>query len=193
MWMLNEVEGVLCSNRKVIMFGQRWWDEESSGEVSEGQRPVLTEAQERVVMGHSFIPQHQSVFAEQSHHATLSSPGQSQIQHTGTHTHTSNWSEHTTLQHIPMLIIRGVMKAAYVCLTSHRPVMSCCYSYHQDTVCIVCGVWVVSSHCHVFVALIGPGSNGAWLTLNLLYSERERRCLCSVCVWRAHGEASISG
>lgn len=85
--MLNEVEGVLCSNRKVIMFGQRWWDEESSGEVSEGQRPVLTEAQERVVMGHSFIPQHQSVFAEQSHHATLSSPGQSQIQHTGTHTH----------------------------------------------------------------------------------------------------------
>ncbi|KAF4084150.1 hypothetical protein AMELA_G00125360 [Ameiurus melas] len=64
---------------------ERWWDEESSGEVSEGQRPVLTEAQERVVMGHSLIPQHQSVqsSAEQSPHATLSSPGQAQIQHIG--------------------------------------------------------------------------------------------------------------
>ncbi|XP_053093378.1 protein TALPID3 isoform X3 [Pangasianodon hypophthalmus] len=62
---------------------KRWWDEESSGEVSEGQRPVLTEAQERVVMGHSLIPQHHSISAEQSPHATLSSPGQSPSQHTG--------------------------------------------------------------------------------------------------------------
>ncbi|XP_060790397.1 protein TALPID3 isoform X2 [Neoarius graeffei] len=86
---------------------QRWWDEESSGEVSEGQRPVLTEAQERVVMGHSFIPQHQSVFAEQSHHGTLSSPGQSQIQHTGAvvkngglSVNVSLSAEHTEAQHV---------------------------------------------------------------------------------------------
>ncbi|XP_053488117.1 protein TALPID3 isoform X2 [Ictalurus furcatus] len=64
---------------------ESWWDEESSGEVSEGQRLVLTEAQERVVIGHSLIPQHQSIqpSAEQSPHATLSSPGQAQTQHIG--------------------------------------------------------------------------------------------------------------
>lgn len=99
--MLNEVEGVLCSNRKMIMFGQRWWDEESSGEVSEGQRPVLTEAQERVVMGHSLIPQHWPFFAEQLHHATLSSPGQSQTQHTGTHVHTGTHIKLIRTQHSP--------------------------------------------------------------------------------------------
>ncbi|KAF5909662.1 protein TALPID3 isoform X6, partial [Clarias magur] len=62
---------------------ERLWDEESSGEVSEGQRPVLTETQEKVVMGHSLITQGQSVSAEQPSHASLLSPGQSQAQHTG--------------------------------------------------------------------------------------------------------------
>lgn len=79
------------------MFGQRCWDEESIGEVSEGQRPVLTEAQERVVLGQSLIPQYHAVSAEQSPHATLSSPGQSQTQRTGTQIHTVNLLEHSTL------------------------------------------------------------------------------------------------
>lgn len=78
---------MMCINSGLIVFGQRW-DEESIGEVSEGQRPILTEAQERVVMGHSLIPQHQSISAEQSSHATLKSPGQSPSQHTGKHKHT---------------------------------------------------------------------------------------------------------
>ncbi|TSO25179.1 Protein TALPID3 [Bagarius yarrelli] len=62
----------------------RWWDDDSSGEVSEGQRLVLTEAQEKVMIGHSLIPQHQSVqpSSDKSPHATPSSPGQSQPQHT---------------------------------------------------------------------------------------------------------------
>ncbi|XP_036449445.1 protein TALPID3 isoform X2 [Colossoma macropomum] len=63
---------------------ERSWDEESSGEVSEGQRPVLTAAQEKVVTGHSFIrhwPTQSNT--EQSPHATLTSPGQLLIQHTG--------------------------------------------------------------------------------------------------------------
>ncbi|KAI5618986.1 protein TALPID3 [Silurus asotus] len=62
---------------------EKWCDEESSGEVSEGQRPVLTEAQERVVMGHSLIPQHQSPSAELSLYTTLNSLGQSQMKYTG--------------------------------------------------------------------------------------------------------------
>lgn len=79
------------------MFGQRSWDEESIGEVSEGQRPILTKAQERVVMGHSLIPQHQSISAERSPHATLRSPGQSPTQHTGKHKHRCVLSGHSTL------------------------------------------------------------------------------------------------
>ncbi|XP_046711148.1 protein TALPID3 isoform X1 [Silurus meridionalis] len=62
---------------------EKWCDEESSGEVSEGQRPVLTEAQERVVMGHSLIPQRHSPAAEQSLYTTLNSLGQSQMKYTG--------------------------------------------------------------------------------------------------------------
>ncbi|KAL7873156.1 hypothetical protein AOLI_G00122270 [Acnodon oligacanthus] len=63
---------------------ERSWDEESSGEVSEGQRPVLTAAQEKVVTGHSLI-QHwpNQSNTDQSPHATLTSPGQLVIQHTG--------------------------------------------------------------------------------------------------------------
>ncbi|XP_017555335.1 protein TALPID3 isoform X2 [Pygocentrus nattereri] len=63
---------------------ERSWDEESSGEVSEGQRPVLTAAQEKVVTGHSLIrhwPTQSNT--DQSPHATLTSPGQLVIQHTG--------------------------------------------------------------------------------------------------------------
>ncbi|XP_058254990.1 protein TALPID3 isoform X3 [Hemibagrus wyckioides] len=64
---------------------ERWRDDESSGEVSEGQRPVLTVVQEKVVTGHSLISQHQSIqpSTEQSPYANPGSPGQSQIQHTG--------------------------------------------------------------------------------------------------------------
>lgn len=90
---------MLCSNSGVIMFGQRWWDEESIGEVSEGQRPVLSEAQERVVMGHSLIPHHQPISAEQSPHATLRSPGQSPTQPTGTHIHKESHIKLTRTQH----------------------------------------------------------------------------------------------
>lgn len=82
------------------MFGQTWWDEESIGEVSEGQRPVLTAAQERVVTGCSLVPQHQPVSTEQSPHASLSSPGQSQIQHTGTHIQTDETYENTAIPNI---------------------------------------------------------------------------------------------
>uniref|UniRef100_A0A8B9L320 Si:ch211-185a18.2 n=1 Tax=Astyanax mexicanus TaxID=7994 RepID=A0A8B9L320_ASTMX len=66
---------------------ERYWDEESSGEVSEGQRPPLTTAQEKVVTGHSLILQQPTQStqptAEQSTHTTLTSPGQLPVQHTG--------------------------------------------------------------------------------------------------------------
>ncbi|GAA6109405.1 protein TALPID3 isoform X1 [Tachysurus ichikawai] len=66
---------------------ERWRDDESCGELSEGQRPVLTVAQERVVMGHSLISQHQSIqpsaIQSQNTYAILSSPGQSETQQTG--------------------------------------------------------------------------------------------------------------
>ncbi|XP_060735598.1 protein TALPID3 isoform X3 [Tachysurus vachellii] len=66
---------------------ERWRDDESNGELSEGQRPVLTVAQERVVMGHSLISQHQSIqssaIQSQNTYTILSSPGQSETQHTG--------------------------------------------------------------------------------------------------------------
>ncbi|XP_062863253.1 protein TALPID3 [Trichomycterus rosablanca] len=64
---------------------ERWWDEDSSGELSEGQRPVLTEAQERVVVGHSRILQHLSnqPTVEPSSYTDLSSPGQIPTKHTG--------------------------------------------------------------------------------------------------------------
>ncbi|XP_007251983.3 protein TALPID3 isoform X2 [Astyanax mexicanus] len=66
---------------------ERYWDEESSGEVSEGQRPPLTTAQEKVVTGHSLILQQPTQStqptAEQSPHTTLTSPGQLPVQHTG--------------------------------------------------------------------------------------------------------------
>ncbi|XP_076835299.1 protein TALPID3-like isoform X2 [Brachyhypopomus gauderio] len=64
---------------------QGCWDEESSGEVSEGQRPLLTTLQQRVVTGHSLLPQEPTGQAslEQSPHTTLSSPGQLHSQFTG--------------------------------------------------------------------------------------------------------------
>lgn len=86
---------MLCANTRVIIFGQRLWDEESIGEVSEGQQPILTEAQER----HSLIPQHQPT-EEQSPHATLSSPGQSQPKHTGTPRFTHQTYQNTALSNI---------------------------------------------------------------------------------------------
>ncbi|XP_016395161.1 protein TALPID3 [Sinocyclocheilus rhinocerous] len=65
---------------------KKWWEEESSGEVSEGQRPLLTTAAEIVLTGHSLMDQkrhtqHRST--EISPHATLSSPGQVLADHTG--------------------------------------------------------------------------------------------------------------
>ncbi|XP_016342758.1 protein TALPID3-like [Sinocyclocheilus anshuiensis] len=65
---------------------EKWWEEESSGEVSEGQRPLLTTAAEIVLTGHSLMDhqrytQHRST--EISPHATLSSPGQVLADHTG--------------------------------------------------------------------------------------------------------------
>ncbi|XP_066525189.1 protein TALPID3 isoform X2 [Hoplias malabaricus] len=63
---------------------ERSYDENSSGEVSEGQRPVLSAAQEKVVTGHSLIqPLSTQSTAEQSPHATLTSPGQVLVQHPG--------------------------------------------------------------------------------------------------------------
>uniref|UniRef100_UPI00062E28E8 protein TALPID3 isoform 3 n=1 Tax=Danio rerio TaxID=7955 RepID=UPI00062E28E8 len=63
-----------------------WWEEESSGEVSEGQRPVLTAAEEIVLTGHSLMDQQtirQSRNTQISPHATLTSPGQVIAEHTG--------------------------------------------------------------------------------------------------------------
>uniref|UniRef100_A0A8C0YS18 Si:ch211-185a18.2 n=1 Tax=Cyprinus carpio carpio TaxID=630221 RepID=A0A8C0YS18_CYPCA len=60
---------------------QKWWEEESSGEVSEGQRPLLTTAAEIVLTGHSLMDQHRPT--EISPHATLTSPGQVLADHTG--------------------------------------------------------------------------------------------------------------
>lgn len=83
------------------MFGQRWRDDESCGELSEGQRPVLTVAQERVVMGHSLISQHQSIqpsaIQSQNTYAILSSPGQSETQQTGTLRCTCYWVHESSL------------------------------------------------------------------------------------------------
>ncbi|XP_016390422.1 protein TALPID3-like [Sinocyclocheilus rhinocerous] len=65
---------------------ERWWEEESSGEVSEGQRPLLTTAAEIVLTGHSLMDQQrctQHRSTEISPHATLSSPGQVLADHTG--------------------------------------------------------------------------------------------------------------
>ncbi|XP_051723257.1 protein TALPID3 isoform X2 [Ctenopharyngodon idella] len=65
---------------------ERWWEEESSGEVSEGQRPLLTAAEEIVLTGHSLIDQQrytQPRTTEISPHATLTSPGQVLAEHTG--------------------------------------------------------------------------------------------------------------
>uniref|UniRef100_A0A8C1GJB4 Si:ch211-185a18.2 n=1 Tax=Cyprinus carpio TaxID=7962 RepID=A0A8C1GJB4_CYPCA len=60
---------------------QKWWEEESSGEVSEGQRPLLTTAAEIVLTGHSLMDQHRPT--EISPHSTLTSPGQVVADHTG--------------------------------------------------------------------------------------------------------------
>uniref|UniRef100_A0A8C2CUA6 Si:ch211-185a18.2 n=1 Tax=Cyprinus carpio TaxID=7962 RepID=A0A8C2CUA6_CYPCA len=60
---------------------QKWWEEESSGEVSEGQRPLLTTAAEIVLTGHSLMDQHRPT--EISPHSTLTSPGQVLADHTG--------------------------------------------------------------------------------------------------------------
>ncbi|XP_056332368.1 protein TALPID3 [Danio aesculapii] len=65
---------------------ERWWEEESSGEVSEGQRPPLTTAEEIVLTGHSLIDQQtitQARNTQISPHATLTSPGQVIAEHTG--------------------------------------------------------------------------------------------------------------
>nr|XP_055027483.1 protein TALPID3 isoform X1 [Misgurnus anguillicaudatus]XP_055027484.1 protein TALPID3 isoform X1 [Misgurnus anguillicaudatus] len=65
---------------------ERWWEEESSGEISEGQRPVLTAAEEMMLTGHSLIDHQrtaQSRTTEISPHATLMSPGQVLTDHTG--------------------------------------------------------------------------------------------------------------
>ncbi|XP_043118591.1 protein TALPID3 [Puntigrus tetrazona] len=65
---------------------EKWWEEESSGEVSEGQRPLLTTAEEIVLTGHSLLDQQrhtQNRSAEISPHATLTSPGQVLAVHTG--------------------------------------------------------------------------------------------------------------
>ncbi|XP_035388502.1 protein TALPID3 [Electrophorus electricus] len=64
---------------------QGCWDEESSGELSEGQRPLLTTLQQRVVTGHSLLPTEPSGqdSVEQSPHTTLNSPGQLLTQFTG--------------------------------------------------------------------------------------------------------------
>ncbi|XP_026142255.1 protein TALPID3 isoform X1 [Carassius auratus] len=60
---------------------EKWWEEESSGEVSEGQRPLLTAAAEIVLTGHSLMDQQR--YTEISPHATLTSPGQVPADHTG--------------------------------------------------------------------------------------------------------------
>ncbi|XP_056623548.1 protein TALPID3 isoform X2 [Triplophysa dalaica] len=65
---------------------ERWWVEESSGEISEGQRPLLNAAEESVLTGHSLIDQQRSAQprnTEVSPHATLTSPGQVLTDHTG--------------------------------------------------------------------------------------------------------------
>ncbi|XP_057200366.1 protein TALPID3 isoform X2 [Triplophysa rosa] len=64
---------------------ERWWVDESSGEISEGQRPLLTAAEESVLTGHSLIDQQRSAQpnTEVSPHATLTSPGQVLTDHTG--------------------------------------------------------------------------------------------------------------
>lgn len=67
--------------------------EESSGEISEGQRPLLNAAEESVLTGHSLIDQQRSAQprnTEVSPHATLTSPGQVLTDHTGIKTHTKN-------------------------------------------------------------------------------------------------------
>ncbi|XP_067312012.1 protein TALPID3 isoform X2 [Pseudorasbora parva] len=66
---------------------ERWWEEESSGEVSEGQRALLTAAEESVLTGHSLIDQQrytQRRTTEISPHSTLTSPGQVPAEVTGT-------------------------------------------------------------------------------------------------------------
>ncbi|KAK7152680.1 hypothetical protein R3I93_010790 [Phoxinus phoxinus] len=58
---------------------ERWWEEESSGEVSEGQRPLLTATEQSVMTGHSLIDQQRCTHSrttEISPHSTLTSPGQ---------------------------------------------------------------------------------------------------------------------
>ncbi|XP_052001691.1 protein TALPID3 [Xyrauchen texanus] len=65
---------------------ERWWEEESSGEISEGQRPPLSAAEESVLTGHSLIDQQrytQNRNKDLSPHATLTSPGQVLTEHTG--------------------------------------------------------------------------------------------------------------
>ncbi|XP_051578080.1 protein TALPID3-like isoform X2 [Myxocyprinus asiaticus] len=65
---------------------ERWWEEESSGEISEGQRPPLSAAEESVLTGHSLIDQQrytQNRNTDISPHATLTSPGQVLAKHTG--------------------------------------------------------------------------------------------------------------
>ncbi|TRY98455.1 hypothetical protein DNTS_017511 [Danionella cerebrum] len=65
---------------------QSLWEDESSGEVSEGQRPVLTAAEERILAGQSLIDQRRCTESRETHispHATLSSPGEVIAEHTG--------------------------------------------------------------------------------------------------------------
>ncbi|KAG1973204.1 protein TALPID3 [Pimephales promelas] len=65
---------------------ERWWEEESSGEVSEGQRPLLTATQQSVMTGHSLIDQQRHTHSrttEISPHSTLMSPGQVLAEVTG--------------------------------------------------------------------------------------------------------------
>ncbi|XP_077095075.1 protein TALPID3 isoform X2 [Siphateles boraxobius] len=65
---------------------ERWWEEESSGEVSEGQRPLLTATEQSVMTGHSLIDQQrhtQPRTTEISPHSTLTSPGQVLAEVTG--------------------------------------------------------------------------------------------------------------
>uniref|UniRef100_A0AAY5EQP6 Protein TALPID3 n=1 Tax=Electrophorus electricus TaxID=8005 RepID=A0AAY5EQP6_ELEEL len=89
------------------------WDEESSGELSEGQRPLLTTLQQRVVTGHSLLPTEPSGqdSVEQSPHTTLNSPGQLLTQFTGTHTHTH--STYINTQSISMLAEGGWRKEPF--------------------------------------------------------------------------------
>ncbi|XP_073683653.1 protein TALPID3 [Garra rufa] len=116
---------------------ERWWEDESSGEVSEGQRPLLTTTAEIVLTGHSLMnPQRytQHRTPEISPHATLSSPGQVPADHT-------------------------------VAIN-----LSFCPSTPP-------AVWVATSFsCMPLVALpglCGAVSNGACLTLPVLYGHRE--------------------